>query len=159
MNTTRWRLLSQLAERAAGHDQPQRLAYGSLEYTDARNGSQMVVYGLAQCTGDLEPSECTRCLMYFLAVVSSGDMANATRRSVWGFSCHLRYQVNDPIDVIAGPPAPSPQPAATPSGSVRINADSWSSVRIEWNSHRFRVVFTIQGLHLLRSAPRAAKLR
>jgi len=93
MNTTRWRLLSQLAERAAGHDQPQRLAYGSLEYTDARNGSQMVVYGLAQCTGDLEPSECTSCLMYRLALVSSGNHTGATRASIWGFSCYLRTEV------------------------------------------------------------------
>ena len=93
MNTTRWRLLSQLVERAAGHDQPQRLAYGSLEYTDARNGSQMAVYGLAQCTGDLEPSECTSCLMYRLALVSSGNHTGATRASIWGFSCYLRTEV------------------------------------------------------------------
>jgi hypothetical protein len=85
-------------------------------------------------------------------------MTNATRRSVWGFSCYLRYQVNDPIDVIAGPLAPSPQPVAlhqvgpdiSPSSYTNrsINADA-SLVRIGSNgiyyTHLFLVLCSISG--------------
>ncbi|CAL4922680.1 unnamed protein product [Urochloa decumbens] len=124
MSAARLRLLSLLAEKAAGHGQdqpPPRLATGSQAYAAAGAGggsapSQGVVYGLAQCTGDLAASECARCLAYLLAVASGDDgMGNATRGSVRGFSCYLRYQVNEPID-IGSSAAPSPQPTADQSG-------------------------------------------
>ncbi|CAN6312738.1 unnamed protein product [Urochloa humidicola] len=116
MNAARRRLLSLLAERAAGDGRPLRLATGSQAYAGAGGGgspAQQVVYGMAQCTGDLAPSECARCLAYLLAKASGGDeMGNATRGSVRGFSCYLRYQVNDPILIGGAAAAPAPQPPA-----------------------------------------------
>ncbi|KAJ1297108.1 hypothetical protein BS78_01G352700 [Paspalum vaginatum] len=118
MGAARRQLLSQLAERAGREDQEQRLrlATGIQAYTDASNGSSQTVCGLAQCTGDLEPRECTRCLMEHLAAVTRvRDMDNATGGYVKGISCYLRYQVNEPI---LEPAPPAPQPSAAPSGAA-----------------------------------------
>ncbi|OEL36902.1 hypothetical protein BAE44_0002083 [Dichanthelium oligosanthes] len=124
MNKTRWQLLSQLAESAG--DQPLRVMIGSLAYPDHVRGypyAQMA-YGLVQCTRDLRPSECTRCLKDQLVAVSGNitDMTTSTNGFVKGFSCYLRYQLNHPIDIVAGQePAPSPHspqplgPAPVPS--------------------------------------------
>ncbi|CAN6300892.1 unnamed protein product [Urochloa humidicola] len=126
MRAARLRLLNLLAKKAAGDGRPLQLATGSQAYAaEARGGgsppSQQVMYGMAQCTGDLAPSECGRCLAYLLAVASEDDdgMGNATRGSVRGFSCYLRYQVNDPIHIGGTAAAPAPQPpAADQSGAA-----------------------------------------
>ncbi|OEL36903.1 hypothetical protein BAE44_0002077 [Dichanthelium oligosanthes] len=108
MNETRWRLLSGLTESVG--DQPLRFLNGSQAYTDVL-GKGQVVYGLVQCTRDLPPSECTSCLKFQLRAASDPDMVNSTDGSVKGFSCYLRYQLNDPIDINAAlhrrPPAMS----------------------------------------------------
>jgi len=105
MNETRWRLLSDLAERA-GDDGSLRLMSGGARYTDAR-GEEQVLYGFVQCTRDLEASECTRCLVLALTLLSERkDLNSSLAGSVKGNSCYVRYQLNNPIQV-------PPQPAGT----------------------------------------------
>ncbi|RLM69873.1 cysteine-rich repeat secretory protein 38-like [Panicum miliaceum] len=82
------------------------------------------MYGLAQYTRDLPPSECTSCLIDYLAVIDNHEgesVTNSTEVSVMGFSCYLTYQVNEPIH-IAGmalpPPAAEPLTGSSPPPPV-----------------------------------------
>jgi hypothetical protein len=76
MNETRWRLPSDLAERA-GDDGDRWLMSGGARYTDAR-GEEQVLYGFVQCTRDLEASECTRCLVLALTLLSERKDLNSS---------------------------------------------------------------------------------
>ncbi|CAD6203682.1 unnamed protein product [Miscanthus lutarioriparius] len=76
MNETRWRLLSDLAERA-GDDGALRLMSGGTRYTDAR-GEEQVLYGFVHYTRDLEASECTRCLVLALTLLSERKDLNSS---------------------------------------------------------------------------------
>lgn len=79
MNETRWRLLDDLAEKA-GDEALLRYTSGGERYTDARGDSQ-VLYGLAQCTRDLEPGVCAACLKDALSMVRcTGSRACETAR-------------------------------------------------------------------------------
>ncbi|RLM69163.1 cysteine-rich repeat secretory protein 38-like [Panicum miliaceum] len=114
MRKARRGLLGQLAEMAGGD--ARRFAAGSQGYNDTVLGAWQVMYGMAQCTRDLPPGECTSCLIDHLAVVYRDvSVINCTDASVMGLSCYLSYQVNEPIH-IAGMEAvpPSPPPAAEP---------------------------------------------
>ncbi|XP_012700013.1 uncharacterized protein LOC105914004 [Setaria italica] len=75
MNATRWSLLSRLAGEAAVSESELRFANGSTPYTDSQGTSQ-VIYGLAQCTRDLNASECMRCLTTLMAGLSSSSPSN-----------------------------------------------------------------------------------
>ncbi|OEL38250.1 hypothetical protein BAE44_0000731 [Dichanthelium oligosanthes] len=115
MNETRWRLMSTLAEKAG--DEPLRWMSGGERYTDVR-GEEQVLYGLAQCTRDLAPGECAGCLKHALAEVSEKEgMRSSTKASVKGYSCYLRYQLNDPFDVAVARPQLQAAGAAPPPGS------------------------------------------
>ncbi|KAF8699388.1 hypothetical protein HU200_034721 [Digitaria exilis] len=104
--TRRW-LLTKLAV-AAGDDDDRRFATGSQGYDDTVIGTWQVMYGMAQCTRDLAPGECTACLMNNLGTIYTDVMAiDSTEVSVTGLSCYLIYKVNEPIR-IAGLPAPPP---------------------------------------------------
>ncbi|KAL5223441.1 hypothetical protein ABZP36_010080 [Zizania latifolia] len=61
MDAARRKLMGQLTEDAAGSPSPLRTANRSLAYKDSQ-GSPQVIYGMAQCTRDLNASECIRCL-------------------------------------------------------------------------------------------------
>ncbi|OEL16257.1 hypothetical protein BAE44_0022723 [Dichanthelium oligosanthes] len=100
MNTTRSSLMSRLVGQAAVSEL--RLANGSNPYTDLHGRSQ-VMYGLAQCTRDLNASECTRCLEYFVERLSDLYPTN-TYGAVKGYSCYVVYKIGDEL-VITIPPA------------------------------------------------------
>ncbi|GJM95712.1 hypothetical protein PR202_ga12489 [Eleusine coracana subsp. coracana] len=121
MNAGRWSLMTGLVPEAASS--PLRFANNSKVYTDSQGNTQ-VIYGLAQCTRDLNASECTRCLNKFVAELSS-SRPNNTYGTVKGYSCYVAYQVGMdlgitiPPDVVTMPPAPTsssvtPQPSGRP---------------------------------------------
>ncbi|XP_047083847.1 L-type lectin-domain containing receptor kinase IX.1-like [Lolium rigidum] len=104
MNSTQSKLMSRLMVEAAGSSL--RWANGSDNYTDSQ-GMLQVMYGLAQCTRDLNASECTRCLTKFLA-----DPLHATW--IYGYSCYTRFQVVSPIPITIFPLAQLPQQPPSP---------------------------------------------
>ncbi|XP_004980922.2 cysteine-rich repeat secretory protein 38-like [Setaria italica] len=119
MREARRELLSQLAERAGGD--ALRFATGSQGIKDAVSGGVwQVMYGMAQCTRDLPRSECSSCLIDLLAVMYGESITNSTSASVMGLSCYLMYQMNEPINFIAGMVAvpPAAPPAEPPTGSA-----------------------------------------
>jgi len=73
MNATRWTLMSRLMGEASSS--PLRLANQSEVFQDS-DGSSQLMYGLVQCTRDLNASECTRCLTYLVAELSSSRPNN-----------------------------------------------------------------------------------
>ncbi|CAL4892385.1 unnamed protein product [Urochloa decumbens] len=112
MNTTRLTLMHRLSRKAA--DSTLRLANESMEFNDS-DGSSRMIFGLAQCTRDLNASECNRCLTYFVAKLSSSRL-NHTYGAVKGYSCYIVYQIGKDLGITI-PPAPPPtspqQEAAT----------------------------------------------
>ncbi|KAF8647775.1 hypothetical protein HU200_065189 [Digitaria exilis] len=117
MRDARRALLGQLAEKAGG--EAMRFATGSQGFMV--RGIWKVMYGMAQCTRDLPASECTGCLVDLLAVMYRDvSVTNSTEASVMGFSCYLRYQMDEPIHIagMALPPSPPPPAATHPTGSA-----------------------------------------
>ncbi|KAL6611299.1 hypothetical protein ACP70R_039227 [Stipagrostis hirtigluma subsp. patula] len=108
MATARARLLRRLGAAAAAS--PSRVATGSAPY----NGSQEV-FGLAQCTRDLNASECARCLTAYVDRLPELFAANGTGGAVKGYSCLVRFETAA-FD-IALPPPPTAQPGEAPASS------------------------------------------
>ena len=98
---------------------PLRLANGSTPFP----GSQRM-YGLAQCTRDLNASECSNCISSYTDRLRDLFANNTLGGVVRGYSCHLRYQVGQELGITL-PPAPAlPAPgklhvhaAPSPSGN------------------------------------------
>ncbi|XP_062204162.1 L-type lectin-domain containing receptor kinase IX.1-like [Phragmites australis] len=119
MNGARKTLLSRLMEEAAGSSL--LLANGHYQYTDSQ-GSLQIVYGLAQCTRDLNASECTRCLTNLIALQTT-NQPNNTYGTIKGYSCYVAYKIGEDLGITippaaAEPPLPPPttntQPPSTP---------------------------------------------
>ncbi|TVU50178.1 hypothetical protein EJB05_01539, partial [Eragrostis curvula] len=104
MNSTRLKLLTQLAEQAAGSRL--RLANGSEPCTDSQGGSQ-VMYGLAQCTRDLSASECARCLTTFLGNLPPPIAYG----NVKGYNCYMAYSVGEALSITIPIEMPAPLPS------------------------------------------------
>ncbi|KAM0926794.1 hypothetical protein ACQ4PT_002994 [Festuca glaucescens] len=79
------RLTSDLTGRAAGT--PSRIANGSTPYD-----ASWQVYGLGQCTRDLNASECSRCLSSVVGKLPE-LFQNQSAGAVKAYSCYLRYQI------------------------------------------------------------------
>jgi len=109
MNATRWMLMSRLMGEASSS--PLRLANQSEVFQDY-DGSSELMYGLAQCTRDLNASECTRCLTYLVAELSS-SRPNNTYGAVKGYSCYVEYQIGRDLGIML-PPPPPPEPSPPP---------------------------------------------
>jgi hypothetical protein len=90
----------------------------SLPYTDSGLRTD-VISGLAQCTRDLPPSECQRCISSYAALMPE-LFTNRSGGEMKGYSCYLRYQLG-PFDITMPPdePATPPVPALPPSTSSR----------------------------------------
>ncbi|XP_037424461.1 L-type lectin-domain containing receptor kinase IX.1-like [Triticum dicoccoides] len=91
MNSTRCDLLTRLAAEAARS--PLRLANGSVTYA-ACSQSPTAMHGLAQCTRDLNASECSGCLTKFVGELSS-VFPNNTYAGIKGYSCYAVYSIGD----------------------------------------------------------------
>ncbi|XP_051184541.1 L-type lectin-domain containing receptor kinase IX.1-like [Lolium perenne] len=100
------RLTSDLTGRAAGT--PSRIANGSTAYD-----ASWQVYGLGQCTRDLNASECSRCLSSVVGKLPE-LFQNQSAGAVKAYSCYLRYQIGA-FDITL-PPEPL-QPPPPPSSS------------------------------------------
>ncbi|KAF2908743.1 hypothetical protein DAI22_12g205500 [Oryza sativa Japonica Group] len=109
MNDMRRQLMSQLAERAG--DTKLMLDNGSVPYSDSKLGTS-ALYGLAQCTRDLAPSECRRCLNGYVDGLSN-TFPNNSGGDIKGYSCYVSYRLW-PIEITL-PPPPSPAPSLPPS--------------------------------------------
>jgi hypothetical protein len=89
---------------------PLRLATGTTPYSS----SQM--YRLAQCTRDLDGKECYNCIHNYIEQIvkyfyNDTKHLDTTLGAMKGYSCYLRYQVANKLDITL-PPAPVP---ATPT--------------------------------------------
>ena len=94
---------------------PLRIAIGSTPYSGPESRE---MYGLAQCTRDLNASECARCIGSYVSQLGK-LFPNNSGGVVKGYSCYLRYQVAA-LDITL-PPAPAPAPPAP--GEHSIDAD------------------------------------
>ncbi|PVH62862.1 hypothetical protein PAHAL_3G418200 [Panicum hallii] len=95
VNDTLWSLMSRLAAEAAVSEL--RLAKGSQVYKGSTSISQ-VIYGLAQCTRDLNASECSRCLTYFVEELLSSSLSVKINYAVKGYSCNVAYKIGEDFD-------------------------------------------------------------
>uniref|UniRef100_A0A8I6X832 Uncharacterized protein n=1 Tax=Hordeum vulgare subsp. vulgare TaxID=112509 RepID=A0A8I6X832_HORVV len=84
---TRSKLMIRLMARA-GKD-AMRVFRGTQRYNE--KDPLVATSGVAQCTRDLPPSECTRCLSYYTDQLPQLLSNNSIGGSVTGFSCHLAY--------------------------------------------------------------------
>ena len=111
MNATRWTLMNRLVGEASGS--PLRLANKSEVFKDS-DGSSQLMYGFAQCTRDLNSSECTRCLTYLVAELSN-SRPNTSYGAVKSYSCYVVYQIRRDLGIMLPPsPAESPEPSPPP---------------------------------------------
>ncbi|CAN6343749.1 unnamed protein product [Urochloa humidicola] len=96
-----------------------RLANDSAPYS-----SSQVMYGLAQCTRDLNASECTSCINNYVGQL--GDMfPNNTGGAIKGYSCYLRYQVGS-FEITLPPTPASLPPTLTPPQQPSLEPGSSS---------------------------------
>ncbi|WVZ91192.1 hypothetical protein U9M48_037396 [Paspalum notatum var. saurae] len=79
---------------------PLRLAEDTSPYSSLQE-----IYGLAQCTRDLNGTECSRCIKNYTNQLGS-LLPNYTSGVIKGYSCYLLYDVN-----ITLPPGTAPAPA------------------------------------------------
>jgi hypothetical protein len=102
---TAWlRLMADLTGRAAGT--PSRVASGSTPYDESWK-----VYGLAQCTRDLNASECSRCLSSLVGQLPE-LFGNESAGAVKAYSCYVHYDMST-FDITL-PPVPEPPPPSLP---------------------------------------------
>lgn len=109
VNATRWKLMSRLTVEAGSSSL--RLANGSERYTDSQ-GMEQDMYGMAQCTRDLNASECSSCLRDHLPAYSNllplMKFANKSFSGFMGYSCYMRYSIGIPIPITIFPVAEPP---------------------------------------------------
>ncbi|KAG2629131.1 L-type lectin-domain containing receptor kinase IX.1-like [Panicum virgatum] len=152
-NASRWELVGRLAGEAAAS--PLRLANGSLGYTDS-HGIAQVLYGLAQCTRDLNASECSRCLQSFLADVSI-SLPNSTYGSAMGYSCYVACSVGDELSITIPPAMTAPRPPSRSSATPRPAASLVAGVAV--GSAAFVICVGISIWLLLRRSRKRARER
>ncbi|XBI87461.1 hypothetical protein VPH35_025554 [Triticum aestivum] len=114
MNATRWDLITRLAWEASRS--PLRFANGSMPCTV--NGTSQMMHGLAQCTRDLNASECSSCLTEFVAALSD-VRPNNIKGGVKGYSCYVAYSIGDDLKITIPPPAEEATPLSSHQTSRR----------------------------------------
>ncbi|CAN6343747.1 unnamed protein product [Urochloa humidicola] len=119
-----------------------------LAIVSAPYSSSQMMYGLAQCTRDLNASECTRCINHYvdrLGVL----FPNKTGGAMKGHSCYLRYQVGAFETTLL--PMPPPQPYHhEPSSSTGL------AIGLSIGGAAFIIVLaSLVWLHRLRQQKRA----
>ncbi|KAI4964711.1 hypothetical protein ZWY2020_059793 [Hordeum vulgare] len=104
-------LMTDLTGRAASS--PSRVANATTPYD---GDPATLVYGLAQCTRDLNATECTRCLASVVGQLRK-RFTNETGGAIKAYSCYVRYELGA-FDITLPPEPPSsPQPGGPSSTS------------------------------------------
>uniref|UniRef100_A0ACD6A243 Uncharacterized protein n=1 Tax=Avena sativa TaxID=4498 RepID=A0ACD6A243_AVESA len=111
-------LMTSLTGQAASS--PSRVANSTTPYD---GDAAKLVYGLAQCTRDLNSTECTRCLSSLVGQLRTQftNFTNETGGAIKAYSCYVRYELGAfgitlPPEPLQPPPS-SPQPQPEPSSS------------------------------------------
>ncbi|CAL5092475.1 unnamed protein product [Urochloa decumbens] len=126
---------------------PLRIANGSTPYSGP---PAQEMYGMAQCTRDLNASECSRCISSYTDRLGK-QFPNNTGGAIKGYSCYLRYLVV-PIDITM-PPAPLAAPGR-PSSSSKVGI----VVGVSVGSVTFLAILGFSIWLLLRRRRKRAKL-
>ncbi|KAM0848406.1 hypothetical protein ACQ4PT_054406 [Festuca glaucescens] len=105
-------LMTGLTGQAASS--PSRVANSTTPYD---GDATMPVYGLAQCTRDLNSSECSRCLSSLVGQLRT-RFTNDTGGAIKAYSCYVRYELGA-FDITLPPEPPKPPPPPPPSSSSR----------------------------------------
>ncbi|XP_047047565.1 L-type lectin-domain containing receptor kinase IX.1-like [Lolium rigidum] len=106
-------LMTSLTGQAASS--PSRVANSSTPYDD---NATMPVYGLVQCTRDLNSTECSRCISFLVGLLRK-RFTNDTGGAIKAYSCYVRYELGA-FDITLppeSPPASSPLPEGSSSSS------------------------------------------
>ncbi|KAM0888924.1 hypothetical protein ACQ4PT_028032 [Festuca glaucescens] len=106
-------LMTSLTGQAASS--PSRVANSSTPYDD---NATMPVYGLVQCTRDLNSTECSRCISFLVGLLRK-QFTNDTGGAIKAYSCYVRYELGA-FDITLppeSPPASSPLPEGSSSSS------------------------------------------
>lgn len=101
-------MMGGLVEEAARSPSPLRWANGSLPYKYSK-GNPHVMYGLAQCTRDLNASECIRCLTSMVDKLTE-VLPNNSSGGIKCYSCYVKYSMVSPSKIIQPPPPQSLKP-------------------------------------------------
>ncbi|CAN6338892.1 unnamed protein product [Urochloa humidicola] len=153
------RLMTKLAAGVTAS--PRRLANDTAPYSSSQD-----MYGLAQCTRDLNASECTSCINEYVGRL--GELfPNNTGGAIKGYSCYLRYQVGAfditlPPTPASPPPAPQPPPPPTtqlPSpGTGTSSSKTGLAIGLSVGATSLIVLASLIWIHRLRRRKRAKLL-
>lgn len=103
------KLMTGLTGQAASS--PSRVANGTTAYD---GDAAKLVYGLAQCTRDLNGSACSGCLSSVVGQLTA-TFKDQTGGAIKAYSCYVKYQLGAfDITLPPEPPQPSPQPPPPP---------------------------------------------
>lgn len=78
--------------------------------TFLKGSGNITIYGMAQCTQDLEESDCNQCLEYSLEVMTFYCGSQVGCR-IFGSSCVLRYEIYKFLQLDTDVDAPAPAPS------------------------------------------------
>ncbi|KAH7373452.1 hypothetical protein KP509_17G056800 [Ceratopteris richardii] len=109
----------------------QEVMEGILSLAPKQGGFAVVVnngvFGVAQCIGYINSSECSRCLTTFSNY--SAYCGSAMRMQISSGSCYYRFEFSNFLDTLPSPP-PATAPAAPPTPYAAPAGDSGSKVVI-----------------------------
>ncbi|TKW29510.1 hypothetical protein SEVIR_3G399900v4 [Setaria viridis] len=125
---------------------PLRLSNESAPYSSSQE-----MYGLAQCTRDLNASECTRCINNYIDQLQ-GLFPNNTGGAIKGYSCYLRYQVG--AFEITLPPVPPPPPPQQPSPEPSSSSKTGLAIGLSIGAASLIVLASLIWLRRLRRRKR-----
>ena len=97
---------------AGAASSPSRSAVGSANFTDFSN-----IYAMLQCTRDLGPNSCLRCLQDIVTVIPD-CCAGKQGGQVISWSCRLRFEIYSFFELPSPPPPPPLQANSTISGTT-----------------------------------------
>ncbi|KAJ3678571.1 hypothetical protein LUZ60_002374 [Juncus effusus] len=108
-------LVNQLVTNASSHSN-QDYASGEMKYT-----ANQTIYGLVQCTRDLPPDACKKCingLVEYISNTSKNNCSDSQGSRIMSATCYLRYELS-PFTITAPPPleSPLPPPHVSPKSS------------------------------------------
>ncbi|KAL6847084.1 hypothetical protein ACP4OV_022937 [Aristida adscensionis] len=145
-------LMSRLTSGVA--TSPLRLAAGSTAFSSSQE-----MYGLAQCTRDLNSTECAGCINEYIRQLGK-LFPNNTGGKIKGYSCYLRYQVGA-FDITL-PPSPPPPPPSPPSNPDNPGSSSSSKtvlvIGVSVGSVTLLIVLVLSMWLLLRRRRKQAKI-